>query len=93
MCRSEACKTGYPHGVTGKVVYMSRETAAALWDQLYGTVPDLTTEWRFGRSGILILFDDRIPFGHGCLEDEPTSSQASDLHKRDPEIRPDPGQI
>lgn len=58
---------------TNPVIYMSRETTRELWQLLYATEPDLTSDLRFGQSQIPVLFDDRMELGEARLDEDPAT--------------------
>lgn len=53
------------------VIYMSRATTRAIWPLAFGTEPDLTSDLRFGRTQIPVLFDDRMALGEARVEESP----------------------
>lgn len=59
------------------VIYMSRATTREVWLQMFGVEPDLAGDLRYGRSRIPVLFDDRMEFGTGRLEEDPGSDGAA----------------
>jgi hypothetical protein len=59
------------------VIYMSRATTREVWLQMFGNVPDLTGDLRYGRSRIPVLFDDRMEFGTSRIEEDPRVEAAA----------------
>lgn len=64
--------TGWGHW-KNPVIYMSRETAREIWQMFYGTTPDMTSDLRFGKTQIPVLFDDRMALGEARLEEDPAA--------------------
>src|SRR5690349_19619188 len=59
------------------VIFMSRETTRALWEQVYGTVlsdVDLLANLSWGVSDMPIRYDDALPFGAARVEEDPATT-------------------